>query len=349
MMNNPKDKIDPHLETLLDELQDIPARDPKRAAQSRARFLSQAVAIREEAVSPSPILRLRKWLDKIREPKEFKMTTLVSIVTILGLLMGGTGGTVYASQDSLPNETLYGIKIASENMRLNMANDAQSELSLLLEYANRRGEEIAALAEEGTELPEATMIMLQTQLQQALQLTAEMDDAEMLEVMTQLQTALQTQAQRMAQLQEDCLNTDCTNTEPLLEQLRTRLEDRLRLVEDGMADPQGFRETLRNENRNRNSQEELPVEPPVDPTPDPVDADNEDQDQNQNQDQTCDPDQDEDCAQDQTQDREQDHSQDCDQLDCVPNNNGDATAQPDKTPGPKNGQGQGQAQGQGQN
>ena len=273
------------------------------------------------------------------------MTTLVSIVTILGLLMGGTGGTVYASQDSLPNETLYGIKIASENMRLNMANDAQSELSLLLEYANRRGEEIAALAEEGTELPEATMTMLQTQLQQALQLAAEMEDVEMLQAMTQLQTALQTQTQRMAQLQEDCPNADCTNTEPLLEQLRTQLENRLRLVDEGIADPQGFRETVRNENQNRNNQEELPVEL----TPDPVVEDNQDQDQTQNQDQTCDPDQDEDCAQDQAQDREQDRSQDCDQLDCVPNNNGDGTAQPDKTPGPKNGQGQGQEQGQGQN
>ncbi|MBT3313659.1 MAG: hypothetical protein HN390_03505 [Anaerolineae bacterium] len=349
MMNNPKDKIDPRLETLLDDIQDVSARDPKRTAQGRARFLSQAVAIREEAVSPNPILRLREWLDKIKEPKEFKMTTLVSIVTILGLLMGGTGGTVYASQDSLPNETLYGIKIASENMRLNMANDTQSELSLLLEYANRRGEEITALAEEGTELPEATMTMLQTQLQQALQLAGEMDDPEMLQAMTQLQTALQTQLQRMDQLQEDCPNADCTNTEPLLEQLRTRLEDRLRLVEDGMADPQGFRETVRNENRNRNSQEELPEEPPVDPVPDPVDGDNQDQDQNQNQDQTCDPDQDEDCDPDQKQDR----NQDCDQLDCVPNNDGDGTGQPNQTPGPNDGQGQGQnsgqKQGQGQN
>jgi hypothetical protein len=339
-MNKPNDKFDPRLESLLDELQDIPARDPKRAAQSRARFLSQAVAIREEAVSPNPILRLREWLDKINEPKEFKMTTLVSIVTILGLLMGGTGGTVYASQDSLPNEALYGIKIVSENMRLNMANDAQSEISLLLEYANRRGDELSALAEEGTELPEATMTMLQIQLQQALQLAAEMEDAEMLQAMTQLQTALQTQLERMDQLLEDCPDGDCTNTDPLLEQLRIRLENRLRLVDEGMADPQGFRETVRNENRNRNSQEEeLPVDET--PTPDPADGDAQDQ----VQDQVCDPDQDQDCD----QDREQDRIQDCDQLDCPPNNNGDGTGQPDQTPGPKNGQGQEQGQGQGQN
>lgn len=268
------------------------------------------------------------------------MTTLVSIVTILGLLMGGTGGTVYASQDSLPNETLYGVKIASETLRLNMANDAQNELSLRLEYANRRGEELEALASEGTELPEATMLMLQTQLQQALQLAGEMEDEEMLQAMTQLKTMLQTQLQRMDQLQEDCPNADCPNTDPLFIQLRIRLENRLRLVEDGMADPQGFRKTVRNENQNRNNQEASPIEP----TSDPLDGD--DQDQSQSQDQNCN------SGQDCSQDQQQDQSQDCNQPNCAPNNNSDGSGQPNQTPSPNKDQGQGQGgqgQGQGQN
>jgi len=228
-MNKETNEIDPRLENLLDELHDVPARDPKRAAQSRARFLSQAVAIREEAVSVAPILRLREWLEKIKQQKEFKMTTLVSIITILGLLMGGTGGTVYASQDSLPNDALYGIKIASEDFRLNMAGDAEAQLELALEFAQNRSDEIDALLEEGEIIPEATMTQLNYHLEYALRLAGELDGEAKTQAVNQVHNMMQVQVQHMTNLEENALE----DAAQLFTQTRNRMENQLRLIDDG--------------------------------------------------------------------------------------------------------------------
>ena len=239
MMNKDTNKIDPRLENLLDELHDVPARDPKRVAQGRARFLSQAVVIREEAVSLSSILRLREWLDK-NKPKEFKMTTLVSIITILGLLMGGTGGTVYASQDSLPNDALYGIKIASENFRRNIAGDAEAQLELALEFAQNRSDEIDALLEEGEIIPEATMTQLNNHLEYALRLTGEIDGEAKIQAVNRVRNMMQIQVQHMTNLEENASE----EAAQLLAQIRNRMENQLRLIDDGSLAGEGLEQQL---------------------------------------------------------------------------------------------------------
>ncbi|MCF6277181.1 MAG: DUF5667 domain-containing protein [Anaerolineales bacterium] len=230
MMTNPEEKIDPRLEALLDELRDVPSRDPQLAARGRAHFLSQAVAIREQAVSPNPILRLREWINKIKQPKEFKMTTLVSVITILGLLMGSTG-TVYASQSSLPNEMLYPIKLVSESLRLQFATDRQEELTLLLEYAQRRSNEISTLLKRGEIPPDSVILMLSRQTQQAMELANELDSNAMLQV----QSVLGSQAQVMAQLQQHVSGDAATS----VKQIILMLQDRLNLLQDRIRQQAG--------------------------------------------------------------------------------------------------------------
>jgi predicted nucleic acid-binding protein len=228
-MNNFDEQIDPRLETLLDELRDVPARDPRRAAQGRAKFLSQAVAIREEAVSPLPIMRLREWFDKIKQPKEIKMTTLMTILTIAGLILGGGAGTVYASQDSLPNDTLYAVKIASENIQLQFANSAEEKFELHAEHAQRRTEEIAALLEEGAVPPEDVALHLQEEIRAMLQLTSEMEGAAQTQAMQRTQTMLQAQLLLIDNLDlpEDAL----LEAEQIRDRTRLQIRDALLLAE----------------------------------------------------------------------------------------------------------------------
>ncbi len=170
------------------------------------------------------------------------MTTLISVITILGLLLGGTG-TVYASQDSLPTDVLYPVKVLTEEVRLELAADPQVEMNLLLGYAQRRVDEIAALVEEGVIPPDATMTRLNLQLQQALQLASEMDDAAMTQALLQNQTRLHVMLQNQLQRMENIPASG--EAELALEQVRIRLEEQLRLVENGLADPQGFEQTMR--------------------------------------------------------------------------------------------------------
>ncbi len=234
MMN--KNEIDPQLKSLLDKLCDVPARDPRLATRGRAQFLSQAVAIREEAVSHSPVVRLREWLNKYKLQKEFKMTTLVSIITALGLLFGGSAGAVYAAQDSLPNDALYGIKLVSENVQLQLADNAQEEFALRLEYAQRRGDEVAALLEEGILPPEDIMLQMQEEVQAALQLTSEMSNAAMTQAMNEVQSRLQIQ---IAQIGALVLPEDApAEVEQYREQAHQQYQEALQLAQGAVSTTQ---------------------------------------------------------------------------------------------------------------
>ena len=160
------------------------------------------------------------------------MTIFASILAILALLTGGGAGTVYAAQDSMPNEMLYSLKIASEEFRLNMADDPDQELALMLQFAQRRSDEIQSLMAEGIEPTAETMLQLSQQTQQAMQMAGELDGTAMLQV----QSMMQNQLQQMLNLPE-CESEECTM---LMEQTRTMLQTQLMLADgEGQGQQQG--------------------------------------------------------------------------------------------------------------
>lgn len=229
-----ENQIDPKLEAELDALRDVPARDPRRAAQGRAQFLSQAVELRSQAVSRNPVLRLKKWFDKSQKPKEKKrMTTLASILAVLALMFGGGAGTVYAAQDSLPNETLYPVKLYSEEFRMNMAGEPDDAFALALQFAQRRGDEIETMMNEGVEPTAENMLQLAQQTQMAVQLAGELDGEAKLKV----QNMIQNQMQRMLNLQEHAPE----DAAMLMQQTRAALQIQLMLAggEAGAGEGQG--------------------------------------------------------------------------------------------------------------
>lgn len=68
--------------------------------------------------------------------------TMVPLILILALITG-TGGTAYASQNSLPGETLYPVKLTTENVQLAIASvNSEVQANIRLEIAQKRVEEI---------------------------------------------------------------------------------------------------------------------------------------------------------------------------------------------------------------
>ncbi len=159
------------------------------------------------------------------------MTTFASIIAILALLTGGGAGTVYAAQDSMPNNALYAVKIASEELRLNMADDSAQQLSLLLQFSERRGDEIETMLAEGEEPPAEVLLKLNQQTQQAMQLAGTLDGAAQLQV----QNMIQNQMQRMLNLQENASGDGAM----LMEQVRMSLQNQLMLMGNGAGQGQG--------------------------------------------------------------------------------------------------------------
>ncbi len=181
------------------------------------------------------------------------MNVLVSLVLAAALILGG-GATAVAAQDDLPNQPLYQLKLWTENANLAMNGDPQEQASLLMNMAQTRAEEMAALAEMGLTPPDQVRDRLQQHIQQTLMLAANMDDAALTQTLLQLRDRLQTQDRIMEQLQTHAN----AQTEPLLTQTRQMLQTQLRLVDEGLADPQGFRYTMSNQMRYGQDEEATP-------------------------------------------------------------------------------------------
>jgi Domain of unknown function (DUF5667) len=71
----------------------------------------------------------------------------VIIAIVLALCAAG-GGTVYAAQDSLPGDTLYQVKLGTEQAMMQVGNDV-AKAERALSFAERRVREMEALAEKG--------------------------------------------------------------------------------------------------------------------------------------------------------------------------------------------------------
>jgi len=69
------------------------------------------------------------------------------VIAIVLALSAAVGGTAYASQGSLPGDTLYPVKLATEQVRMALPGDDATKAERALGFAETRIEEIQALAE----------------------------------------------------------------------------------------------------------------------------------------------------------------------------------------------------------
>lgn len=181
------------------------------------------------------------------------MNALVSLILATALILGG-GATAVAAQDDLPNQPLYPVKMWTENATLALTGDPQLQANLLMQMSQTRVEEMAGLVDNGIPVPDQVQERLQDQLQQTLMLAANMDDATLTQTLLQLRDQLRTQDRVMEQLQTHVT----TDTEPLLTQTRLMLQTCLQLVDEGLADPQGFRYAMTNQMQYGQNEEATP-------------------------------------------------------------------------------------------
>lgn len=238
-----QDETDPKVIALLKALEPVPAREPGSARRARAQFLNQTSEMRE-AVSNGGWLR-HKVQNLTPRKEKFAMNILVSILLATAMLMGG-GVTLASAQDDLPNEPLYGVKLLAEDIGLSLTGSPEAKVERLMELSQVRTQEMAALAENSQAAPELVLRRLERHAEQALEIAATLEnDADLSQMLTQLRERLQIQDRLLSQLQTNA----SAEEELLLTRTHDRLQDCLRQVEDGLADPEGFRYTMQNEMR----------------------------------------------------------------------------------------------------
>jgi hypothetical protein len=240
---------------ILGPLAEVPDLDPTTHAALRARFVEQVEALGQPVSQPS-IRRRNRWRPWIR--KETPMFSLARIMIVLALLVGG-GGTsaAFAAQASQPGDTLYPLKISLEDMRLGITNDAQAEIALLGEFVGRRLQEMQAALEEGVPITEQLQTRLETHLQLALRLAAELEDPALIKAVEQIRI----QSEQQLRLVQQMRMSAPQEQGQALQQTERAILRIQSMVEDALLDPTTFRLQLGVERP-----ETAPDQPQIEPT-----------------------------------------------------------------------------------
>lgn len=248
-MRQTDDAIDERLQNRLNQLRPAAPLDPAIAAAERTKFLAQANRL-AAGVSRPPENRLREWITKISNPSQRKelspmFSTVLTILLAVGILFGGAGTTVYAAQNSLPDQTLYPVKTLSEQVRLRLTESPEDQLGAVLQFTNRRMLELSELIAGENGVPLEWQTRFQQNLEDALQIAARLEDASMKQALAQIRYQADNQVRNVIALQQ----ANPGIADPLLIQVQERLQEQARLAAGGENDPQGFREQIRDRDR----------------------------------------------------------------------------------------------------
>lgn len=256
-MNTQQDhEFDAGLRERLEKLQEVPARDPEAAARGRANYLASVRRLSVEsaarnnkfaaqAVPLPPLQRFNGWLNSLfripgRQQRLSLAASLATLVLTLALFLGSAGVTVYAAQSSLPYDFLYPVKILSEDMLLDLTSDPQARFDLLLDFTDRRVNEIVALAEKGKTIPNDVIIRLETQDDAAFLILNSMDASKKPDSLLKAKIHKQNQDRDLGQIRTKA----SSNIEKVVSEIRARLQWQYGQLEEGGDEQQNLQELI---------------------------------------------------------------------------------------------------------
>jgi hypothetical protein len=251
-MNHSDEELNKFGKRILSPLSQVDPLDPASIAQERAKFLAQVQHLRTDlpVVINNETEKQSNREDRIylRKPRMPLFRALIAVLVVV-ILLAGSSATVFAAQNSLPGEPLYAIKSLSEDVRFAVALNPQTKLDLTLTYTNRRAEEISSLVANGEELPAQTSNRYQLELEQALDLAAQMNDQQMQAALIQIRNGAEKQGMTM----EELLVKLPEQASPAILRLQERLQEQVMLSSFGESDPQAFRNEIRERQKIRQS------------------------------------------------------------------------------------------------
>lgn len=134
---------------------------PQHAEELKPLLETAVAAGQASAIQPRPEFRDRaryQLLSALRDMEQKRSRSFFSwgwqprwataAVTIVLVLLLSSGGTVAAASGSMPDETLYPVKLATEQARLTFTFSELGKAELYAELADQRVDEIVYLAEE---------------------------------------------------------------------------------------------------------------------------------------------------------------------------------------------------------
>ena len=253
--------LDPKIKKIMQSLEEMPERDPATAHHRKEQFIKSIIDIRQQNVTFSKKQRLPIQRNLFHVWRNSMTIKIISIVLAVMIVLSGAGiGTVAASQNSLPDEALYSLKLWSENIRLDLTSNPEKLFDLQLELADRRFDEYIEMVEDGTVPPESLMQQYQQFLELAAQLSGELEDP--LQSQQKIQNRMQNQQQQIEMVQPIDPLLDL-----VLQQAQQMLQEQLHLMDCEEGEECEF-------DRVQNQQQQIEMNQSIDPVldlvPDPM-------------------------------------------------------------------------------
>ena len=222
---NPSNPAEPALREMMQTLKDVPSPEPTLQRRMQADFLHQIHAIQAQSVTIPQKTRLNhqekptKYFFNRWRTSSMTVKILAILIASVTLFSAAGAGTVYAAQSALPDEALYPVKLWSEEVRLDWSQTPDRDVALHLAFADRRVDEMVALADAGKPIDNELQIELQTHLWMAARLAQQTEDP--IQAQNQLRNTLMNQEMKLNNVPEDAAMT----------QTRTMLRQQIRLMD----------------------------------------------------------------------------------------------------------------------
>ncbi len=236
-------ELDEYGKRILSPLQAAPPSDPRMMAEEKARFLLKGEDLRNNLI---PKLAEKQQKQTDRQDGRYRgffstpIYKALAIAVIVLVLITASSITVFAAQSSLPGDPLYTIKSISEDIRLSLTFSTEDKLDLTLDYANHRVDEIQGLVSQGKSLPEQTSERYQRELEQELELAAQLDDQQLQSALIQIKAQAESQGMTVEELITHLPN----QASPAIMRLQERLREQVQLSTIGEQNPQAFRKEI---------------------------------------------------------------------------------------------------------
>lgn len=148
-------EIDSQLKEMLDLLRPVPRRNPDAIRRSRSRFNTELdfyfpVGVSYQGAVAAPVVKSAPV--KARPRTGFYRPAFayiaLALIIVVAMLSGGFV-TALAAGSALPGDALYPLKLEVERARLSLTADPERQAELYLQFAEKRLDEMNALAELG--------------------------------------------------------------------------------------------------------------------------------------------------------------------------------------------------------
>lgn len=156
------------LEKSLKELYAEVSSPPAGLRPARARMLAEAAELRARQASRPLSTTEAGHIRRRRKMNLMLAYKALAAVLAVAVAIAGMGGGVVLAAETLPGDFLYPVKLLSEDVRLALTPDPAARAELEMAFVALRVQEMARLAQQGEEVPQAVVGRMTRQMEQAM-------------------------------------------------------------------------------------------------------------------------------------------------------------------------------------